>query len=441
MTGKGDDHSMIYLYCLTRSHKERPFDLSMKGIGDRGDQVYSIPFLDLAFVVSDSPKEDYATTRVNVIRHEVICEEVMKEGLTVVPVRFGSVATPTDVTTVEERIVRLIRRKYGELQEILREMEGRDELGLKVYWKKERLFEDILKESPPIRHFRDRLLRTGQATHHQRMELGTMVQEAIEEKRDADARRLALALGLLAERYETNKVLMDLMLLNASFLVQKSQVERFDREVDELDEEYGERMKFNYVGPVPPFDFVELVIHWEEEEEAEFQIVRRGEKAKEIVAECRPKGPLSLKGVAWSGPEGLAPNSPQDGRTRPVSGYDKGVGNVASNTTVEEGEWVQVMCAFCRGTGKNPFSAAKCPACGGRRRVRVKTPYYRCGFCQGSGASSTMTCTVCKGTGAVTAEGEGEVCPACAGRGRDMGSPLRLSCPVCGGEGIVPKLA
>lgn len=113
---------------------------------------------------------------------------------------------------------------------------------------------------------------------------------------------------------------------------------------------------------------------------------------------------------------------------------------MANKTTVKEGEWVQLVCAFCGGTGKNPSSSAKCPVCGGRRRVRVKTPYYQCGFCQGTGASGTMTCTICKGTGVVTAEGDVEVCPACRGRGRDMGSPLRLSCPVCGGKGFVAKL-
>ena len=287
MANRANDERMIYLYCLTRSHEEKPLSLPVKGIGDRGDEVYSIPFLDLAFAVSDSPRDDYPTTRVNTIRHEVICEEVMKKGLTVVPVRFGSVATPTDVSTAEGRIERLIRRRYGELQEILREMEGKEELGLKVFWQKERLFQDVLKANPLIRRFRDRLLRAGEATHYQRIELGTMVQEAMEEKRDADARRLALALSPLADRYETNKVLMDLMLLNASFLVQKSHVERFDRKVDELDEEYGERMKFNYVGPVPPFDFVELVMHWEEEEETEFEIVRKGKKAKEMMGDLR----------------------------------------------------------------------------------------------------------------------------------------------------------
>jgi len=275
---------MIYLYCLTKSHEENPLNLSVKGIGGRGDEVCSIPFLNLAFVVSDSPQDDYDTNRENTIRHQVICEEVMKRALTVVPVRFGTVATPTDRSGAEEKIVKLLRRRYGELEEILREMEGRDELGLKVFWKKEHLFEDILEEKRDIRRFRDRLFSSGTATHYQRIELGTMVNNAMEAKRDVDARRLALALSPLAERYETNKVLMDMMVLNASFLVHKSRVEEFDPKVDELDEEYGERMKFNYVGPVPPFNFVELVIRWEEEEE-EFEIVKKGKKAGQTEGE------------------------------------------------------------------------------------------------------------------------------------------------------------
>ena len=273
MSSKTNDERMLYLYCLTRSDDENPFNLPVKGIGERGDEVYSIPFLDLAFVVSDSPLEEYETTRANTMSHEVVCEEVMKEGYTVVPVRFDTIAKPTK-STAEEKITTLLRRRYGELHEILREMEQKDEQGLKVFWEKEQLFQDIVKDNRDIRHMRDRLA-THRHSHYDRIELGTMINDAIETKRDVDAQKLARALSRLAERYETNKVLIDMMVLNAAFLIHKSRIEEFDRQVDELDEQYGERMRFNYVGPVPPFNFVELVIHWEEIEE-ELEIVKKG---------------------------------------------------------------------------------------------------------------------------------------------------------------------
>jgi len=273
MSGSTDDERMIYLYCLTRSHNENPFNLPVKGIGERGDEVYSTSFLDLAFVVSDSPQAEYDTTRKNTMSHEVVCEEVMKEGHTVVPVRFGTIAEPTK-STAQEKIRALLRRRYGELHKILREMEQKDEQGLKVFWKKERLFHDIVKENREIRRMRDRLA-THRHSHYDRIELGTMINEAMEAKRDVDARKLALALSPLAERYETNKILIDMMIVNAAFLVHRSRIEEFDREVDGLDEKYGERMRFKYVGPVPPFNFVELVIHWEEAEE-ELEVVKKG---------------------------------------------------------------------------------------------------------------------------------------------------------------------
>lgn len=273
MSNSNDDQRMLYLYCLTRSDDENPFNLAVKGIGERGDEVYNVSFLDLAFAVSDSPLEEYETNRANTMSHQFVCEALMKEGHTVVPVRFGTIAKTTK-STAEEKIKALLQRRYGELHEVLREMEQKDEQGLKVLWRKELLFQDLVRENREIRLMRDRL-STHRHSHYDRIELGTMINEAIEAKRDVDARKLARALSPLAERYETNKILMDMMVLNAAFLVHRSRVEEFDRQVSELDAKYGDRIMFKYVGPVPPFNFVELVIHWEEAEE-ELEIVQKG---------------------------------------------------------------------------------------------------------------------------------------------------------------------
>lgn len=271
MSHGSDDGRMMYLYCLTRSHEEAPLHLSIKGIGGRGDEVYSIPFDDLAMTVSDSPQDEYETTRANTMQHQLVCEEVLKQGLTVLPVRFGTVCKPTPgKSSAEEKIKKLLRRRYGEFHSLLREMENKVELGLKVFWEKEGLFQEIAAANQDIREMRDRIAANGSgglSTHYGRLQLGTMVYNEIEERRGVEARRLARALSPLAERYETNKVLTDMMILNAAFLVHQSRVGEFDARVNELDRRYNDRMTFKYVGPVPPFNFVELVVHWEEDEE------------------------------------------------------------------------------------------------------------------------------------------------------------------------------
>ncbi|MCJ7667777.1 MAG: GvpL/GvpF family gas vesicle protein [Anaerolineae bacterium] len=271
MSHRSDDGRMVYLYCLTRSHEEVPFHLSVKGIGGRGDEVYSIPFLDLAMVVSDSPQDEYETTRANTMQHQLVCEEVLKQGFTVLPVRFGTVCKPTPgKSSAEGKIERLLRRRYGEFHSLLGEMENKVELGLKVFWKKKRLFQQIVAENQNIREMRDRIATNpsgGLSTHYGRLQIGTWVHNEIEKRRDIEARRLARALSPLAERYETNKVLTDTMILNAAFLVHQSRVGKFDAKVNELDARYNDSMTFRYVGPVPPFNFVELVVHWEEDED------------------------------------------------------------------------------------------------------------------------------------------------------------------------------
>jgi len=259
-------NEMIYLYCLTRSHDGEPLNLPVKGIGGRGDEVYGIPFVDLAFVVSNSPQDEYETTRAHTMNHQFVCEETLNKRLTVLPVRFGTLAKPTPgKSSAEAKIAKLMRRRYGEFESLLREMEDKVELGLKVFWHRERFFQDIVAGNPDIRRTRDRLAANAHS-YHDRIELGTLVTNAIEGQRDVDAQMLARALRPLAERYETNKILVDMMVLNAAFLVHKSRVEEFDRKVSELDAKYGERMMFKYVGETPPFNFVEIVLHWEDED-------------------------------------------------------------------------------------------------------------------------------------------------------------------------------
>ena len=54
------------------------------------------------------------------------------------------------------------------------------------------------------------------------------------------------------------------MIVNAAFLVEKSEEAEFDQRVNELGAKYTNKIKFKYVGTVPPFNFVNLVIKTEE---------------------------------------------------------------------------------------------------------------------------------------------------------------------------------
>ncbi len=258
-----------YLYCIIKCDRERDFQ-GAQAIGVRGDHVHTVVSRDLAAVVSDSPDLKYDTTRANMMAHQMVIERVMNEGFTVLPIRFGTVTKPGTTTPVEDIRHKLLDRKSDELGDLYRQMDGRVELGLKALWRDEKaIFEELVAENRAIRTARGALLprmsRPAETTRFDRMRLGETVKAALDRKREKEAKNLLARVAPLAERVQENKTVMDKMVLNAAFLVHKENEAAFDAAVAALNEELGERMVLKYTGPVPPFNFCEIVVTWDEE--------------------------------------------------------------------------------------------------------------------------------------------------------------------------------
>jgi hypothetical protein len=248
-----------YMYCIICCPE--PFQFTNLGIGEQGDVVHTVHFENLAAVVSDSPIVEYDSSRRNMMAHTLVLEEAMRD-FTILPVRFGTLAP--SVEAIQEK---LLKRRFGEFHGLLQEMEGRVELGLKAFWYEDVIFNEIVEESPPIRRLRDSLMgRPSEETYYERIRLGEMVEAAMWKKRDEDAEKILTPLRPLVRETRANKVITDRMVLNAAFLVDETRQADFDAAVERLDEEMGKRLIFKYVGPVPPYNFVNIVVHWDEPE-------------------------------------------------------------------------------------------------------------------------------------------------------------------------------
>ena len=149
-----------YLYCIIKCQDERSFD-DLQAIGG-GDRMYTVVYEDLACVVSDSPDMKYDSTRANMMAHEKVIEEVMiREGFTVLPVRFGTVTRKGSASPEDDIRHKLLKSKFKEFQDLHKEMEGKVELGLKALWRDEKaIFGEIIAENREIRRLRNSL--TGQ---------------------------------------------------------------------------------------------------------------------------------------------------------------------------------------------------------------------------------------------------------------------------------------
>ena len=241
-----------YIYCIIAVRPPKTF--GTLGIGGRGDELYTLCFNDIAAVVSNSPIKEYPVSRENTLAHEVAIEEVMREH-TVLPVRFCTIAED------EEKVKRILEKEHDRFKDLLDEIEGKKELGLKAIFKEDIIYRDILEKYEDIRKIKEKIAALpSEKTYYQRMQIGKMVEAALQKEKEILEKEILATLSPLAQDVKTNDTYGERMIVNAAFLVEKRNEAEFDRKVGELDAKYGDKIKFKYVGKVPPFNFVNLVI-------------------------------------------------------------------------------------------------------------------------------------------------------------------------------------
>jgi hypothetical protein len=244
-----------YIYGIIRH--TGPIEFGNIGIGSRADLVYGINFNDISAVVSNSPIIQYETRRVHMTTHEKVLEEVMKR-FTVLPVRFSTISEHND----DSGILRILQKDYTKFSDLLSKMDGKKELGLKVMANETAIYGSIVEKYDEIKSLRAKLLNLpADKTHYQRMKIGEMVVQALKKETEAYKDSILAVLSPLADDLKVNDNYGETMILNAAFLIKETVETTFDQAVSDLDEKNSGLMTFKYVGTLPPYNFVNLVIN------------------------------------------------------------------------------------------------------------------------------------------------------------------------------------
>jgi hypothetical protein len=244
-----------YIYGIIRN--SAPIDYGPIGIGKRADRVYGVTYNGITAIVSSSPIMIYEARRVNMIAHEKVLEEIMKQ-FTVLPVRFSTISEHDN----DDGILRIIEKDYDKFDEMLTRMEGKKELGLKVLAKEADIYESIVEKYDDIKALREKLMNMPpDKTHYQRVKIGEMVAESLKKETENYKNLIMNALNPLSAEVKINDNYGEMMILNAAFLIKNTMEPAFDKVVNDLSEQYDRLMTFKYVGTLPPYNFVNLVIN------------------------------------------------------------------------------------------------------------------------------------------------------------------------------------
>src|SRR5438105_11419368 len=114
-------------------------ELGKMGIDGQGEMVYTVNYQDIAAVVSNTSVYMFDPTRDNALAHEHVIESVMKTH-TIIPMSFGT------VFRTDEDIREVLKSISSSLKDVLKQMAGKQEFGLKVTWERDRIVEELRRE-------------------------------------------------------------------------------------------------------------------------------------------------------------------------------------------------------------------------------------------------------------------------------------------------------
>lgn len=246
-----------YLYGVTAQGIPSQWDLA--GIGSPPAPVTALEHGDLAVVISPVADPVVDPSRINAAGHERVVTGIMAAH-TIIPFALGHVMPLTAIR-------HLLDATRAQCHELLALFDGKIEVGLKAYWRKEAYLPDI--ETPEIRALTQRVShRSGPEAEAVQAQVGALVQEATEAKRAEYLGKIYEPLADAAVAARLGDTLVPRMIFNAAFLVERSCEEQFDQLVNAVAALYLDQMEFSYTGPWPPYHFVTLHIQLQQGEGA-----------------------------------------------------------------------------------------------------------------------------------------------------------------------------
>jgi hypothetical protein len=240
----------IFLYGVVPADVEPTADA--KGVGDPPQPVSMVPYGDIAALVSEVSLDQPLGKPDDLRTYQQLLDGTATVAA-VLPVRFGTVLADRDAVT------ELLTTHHDAFLAALGELEGLVEYAVRGRYHDQVVLSEVVAENPEVTSLREQIVgQSEDATMNLRLRLGEMVNRAVEEKRNADTRRMVEALEPFAERVVPLPPSHESDAANVAALVRSEAQDEFDTAVEKLADEWSERAGVRLLGPLAPYDFVTL---------------------------------------------------------------------------------------------------------------------------------------------------------------------------------------
>lgn len=247
MTATAQSSPVCYVYGVVPAGTRLPDGLE----GTGGGEVFLVEEGEVAAVVSEFLPGGPLGQRDDLLAHEAVVAALAEET-TVLPLRFGAVVTTADAVAEE-----MLDPNHDWFVSVLEELEGRHEFVVSGAYVEETVLREVLEEQPEVRRLQQTTRDLPEdASYYDRIRLGELIVQTLEEKRREDTDLMMEALSPLALAMSPREPKDENAAADVAFLVDDERRPDFEREVDELGADWDGRIRLRLIGPLAPYDFV-----------------------------------------------------------------------------------------------------------------------------------------------------------------------------------------
>lgn len=291
--------SGIYIYGIIRTDTIQQFGkIGLKN--QEPAEVITLGVKNIAAVTSRYSGRDYnAQKKEEIIKdlvvHQAVLEQVMKR-FTVLPVKFGTVAE------TESAVKAFLEDGYTLLSHELSKAEGKIEIDVVARWEMPKVLASLSAHNEQIRNIQQGIAAKGvDAKTEDKMLLGRTVEQALQQEEVRVQRFLLDLLKKEAVDVTVQELENDEMVLNAAFLLERENEDRFYTAIQAGDEALESLINFRIVGPLPLYSFSTVLL--------EKRDPQRIEEAKKVLGLTGKVTDKALRNAYYQGAKHFHPDS------------------------------------------------------------------------------------------------------------------------------------
>jgi hypothetical protein len=245
----GDGSTGVYVYGILPGDVE--VEPGAPGVGDPPGEVRAIRYRDLTALVSDVDLDRPLGRAEDLFTHEELLDSSAAD-VPVLPLRFGAVLASDEAVSDE-----LLGPHYDEFATALRQLDGHAEYVVKGRYAEQTALAEVIAENPEAAELSQQIRGADpDATRDQRIQLGEIVSNTIEARRQADTRALGDAVSKYVAASAVRPPTHELDAVYCAFLVETGKAEALRKQVERLAGEWQDRMELQLIGPLAAYDFV-----------------------------------------------------------------------------------------------------------------------------------------------------------------------------------------